>query len=358
MHRFSAAEGDCYHGSFHLSLLMPQIPKPICHKPKNKEEQTKNIIVVLTLKKHEDGAWITKLVNCLESILNLYNKQHDTIIEIRALETWMSQGWIISSPCFENISAIVNRVSDAASPPLFKATLAILQSAQSLGIPIVNGPKAYAMCGNKWCHHVLFSQAGIKSPSTLMFWSEEGNKNRIESIQEQIKLMNLGDGCTLLAKPNAGGFGAGIMPLTKPSEDIPSFEDCITILQKYEQPRDNKLYRVWFLDNKIQCAVERDVQDDESQFTTGCSGSCSIQRPKAWTVPADVANEIEQQLLPLLTDAHCGSVEFLYTQEGTRLYFDLNLLSTLPINARNDDVWDSEYDPWMEQARVVWNICK
>jgi hypothetical protein len=75
-------------------------------------------------------------------------------------------------------------------------------------------------------------------------------------------------------------------------------------------------------------------------------------------VPADVANEIEQQLLPLLTDAHCGSVEFLYTQEGTRLYFDLNLLSTLPINARNDDVWDSEYDPWMEQARVVWNICK
>jgi predicted transcriptional regulator len=48
-----------------------------------------------------------------------------------------------------------------------------------------------------------------------------------------------------------------------------------------------------------------------------------------------------------------------------RLYFDLNLLSTLPImtddievGAVSDDdlVWNHGYDPWLELAKAIWDF--
>ncbi|KAL7521021.1 LOW QUALITY PROTEIN: hypothetical protein ACHAWX_005716 [Stephanocyclus meneghinianus] len=327
-----------------------------------RESDTKNI-VILTLKKHEDGVWVQRLVHCLELIATEENQDGKALkVEVRALETWMERDGSSRHPTAS--ITLLPSVSDAARPSLFKATLAVLGAAQSFGIPIVNGPQTYALCGNKWCHHILFSRANLKSPSTLTFWNEDGaNKNTMECIQERIKPMNLDDGYTLLAKPNSGGFGTGIKRLTIPLQknDVPAFEDCITLLQKYEQPRGNKLYRVWFLRGKVQCAVERELQDDENQFTNAGSGNCSLQRlPRAWRVPVDVKDELEGRLLPLLTDAYCGSVEFLYSKEdSSRLYFDLNLLSTLPINVLNEEgVWDPSYDPWMEQAAAVWEIAQ
>ena len=63
---------------------------------------------------------------------------------------------------------IVNRVSDAAEPWEVKATLAILQQAQTVWkILVWNGPEAYSLCTNKWCHHVLFQRAGLQSPDTV-----------------------------------------------------------------------------------------------------------------------------------------------------------------------------------------------
>jgi hypothetical protein len=324
-------------------------------------------VIVLTLKKHRDGVWITRLVQCLERILILSAEDagQNTLIEVQSLETWMGGGWLVSSPCFDNISAIINRVSDAASPSHFKATLAILEVAQSRGIPIINGPRAYALCGNKWCHHVLFSQAGLSSPPTLAFWNDSANNDMVECLNEQLSCMKLLErGSTLLSKPNAGGFGAGIAKLTPPlkSHDIPVYEDSITLIQKYEQPIDNKFYRVWFLRGEVQCAIEREVTKDKgaSEFTNACSGSCSMQQPpKAWSVPPEVKDELEEKLLPLLLDAHCGSVEFLYCKDDARLYFDLNLLSTLPINVLNaDGVWDINYDPWMQLSQAVWDMVK
>lgn len=215
-------------------------------------------IVLLTLKKHRDGVWITRLVECLKQLSSTkYN--NGVVFEVRAIETWMEGGLVVSKCCFDNIAGIINRVSDAASPALFKATVAILTIAQSLGVPIVNGPQSYSVCGNKWCHHMLFTQAGLKSPATLSFWNDSSDKSTVESIEMQIKSMNLREGNSILVKPNAGGFGAGIKQTTLPLQDhdISAFEDSITLLQKFEQPLNNKLYRVWFLRGKVQCAVER-----------------------------------------------------------------------------------------------------
>jgi hypothetical protein len=73
-------------------------------------------------------------------------------------------------------------------------------------------------------------------------------------------------------------------------------------------------------------------------------------------IPDDVRNELEEGLLPLLPDAHAGSVEFLYDKAGRRLYFDLNLLSTLPLVERvqeAESVWGQDYDPWKEMANAI-----
>jgi len=329
----------------------------------------KKTIIILTLKKHEDGIWIRRLVKCLHQTLGTKNNDEQVIdVQVKPLEEWLGQGWLVSSlnQCFDNnVMGIVNRVSDAASPPLFKACCAILGAAQIRNIPIVNGPSAYALCGNKWCHHVLFSQAKLKSPRTLAFWNEDGNYNNNASISLRGKdgqIMEI-DKEYLLIKPNAGGFGAGIQRIPTTSlilEKLPTFEDSVTLLQSYERPKNNKLYRIWFLQGKVQCGIERHI-NEENDFTNACAGSCSLGEvpPKPWNIPFDVQEEIEQRLLPLLPDAHCGSVEFLYSQENgaERLYFDLNLLSTLPIRVDNaEGVWKENYDPWMELATAVLDV--
>ena len=73
-------------------------------------------------------------------------------------------------------------------------------------------------------------------------------------------------------------------------------------------------------------------------------------------VPSAVKEELEERLLPLLPDAHSASVEFLYNEQGHRLYFDLNLLSTLPlVDQVQDDksIWEKDYDPWKEMANAM-----
>ena len=164
------------------------------------------------------------------------------------------------------------------------------------------------------------------------------------------------------------------------------------LVQPYIPPQNQKIYRVWFLLGKVQCAVERTVTVDDkdkdgisSEFTNGCAGStCSIRSQRLqsspspptmtpWKVPMEVQREMEQQLLPLLSDAHCGSVEFLYDNNSTtkseqqpqskqlnpprRLYFDLNLLSTLPVNVNDPGaVWGPNNDPWQELADAIWKV--
>ena len=443
-------------------------------------------LIILTLKKHKDGIWIHKLVQALEE--TKLQRCRDggggasatttttttTTIEVQVLEDWLGEGFVVSSSSstsssptttliFHNVIGIVNRVSDAASPSLFKACCAILQTAQLLhNIPVVNGPTSYQLCANKWCHHILFQKANLSSPTTMTFFakqksdsgdedeeSEKTKEVRNENIcktfiinssdeNDENETTSLVPNYDLLIKPNAGGFGAGIRRLKgsrsdttiddlKFLDDLPTnYEDSMYLLQKYEQPYNNKLYRIWFLQGKIQCAIERSIisddnEDDDTQFTNGCAagggGTCSIIRPsnqqgqkqgrpsrpsplsssqliekmKPWKVPVGVQEEIENQLLPLLKDAHCGSVEFLYNSSSSssspsnkndnqesssshrddhqdeknkkRLYFDLNLLSTLPIvenlyddDDNNNDVWGKNYDPWSELAETVWNI--
>ena len=475
------------------------------HEQGKRNDQTagRGLLIVLTLRKHVDGIWITKLVEQLKKSVPTSSSFQQIEVGIRTLEDWLAEGWVISGEIEgatnHKIIGIVNRVSDAASPALFKACCAVLAAAeQSLKIPVWNGSSAYSLCGNKWRHHLLFRQAKLSAPTTMVYYTGHnylggdrgidenfGERRKAQkktiNIDTQIFRQNLSGNIDIVIKPNVGGFGAGIrkisLPLslassndsndaTKPSHtrrtadiSIPSsFEDEMALVQQYEIPRDGNIYRVWFLKGKVQCAVKRKVNSGEeaeegdskavsvsAEFTSGCAGgnTCKFSGPLdersagtnssknsgmtvdnrpafisslsrsppslpsnliPWKVPEKVRQEIEDQLLPLLLDAHCGSVEFLYASSRTpeavnttsscngenrdkremsksglskdsmmlscdhqrRLYFDLNLLSTLPIT-KNADITQHEvsgeriqhkvFDPWLELAHGIWEFC-
>ena len=130
-----------------------------------------NYLVVLTLKKHRDGIWITKLVERLQAVQQHEQQCNRTRnspgphieIQVRALEDWFVEGYLVSDPLNRSrdllpntmtIVGIINRVSDAAAPDLYKLCCTVLQvAAQFWHIPVWNGPNAYRLCGNKWCHH-------------------------------------------------------------------------------------------------------------------------------------------------------------------------------------------------------------
>ena len=143
-------------------------------------------------------------------------------------------------------------------------------------------------------------------------------------------------------------------------------------------------------------AYQKQQQEPSTdEFTSGCAGgTCQLgdrkrklqklsdemdnKAPVAtgflpWIVPEEVRQEIEDKLLPVLPeDAHCGSVEFLYkastgnTNEDSsdnkasipsrRLYFDLNLLSTLPVDPQSMD--PSQPDPWAQLAGSIVDFCR
>ena len=324
---------------------------------------------------------------------------------------------------FSRWIGLVNRVSDAAEPWEVKACMAILQLAKQVwNIPIWNGPDAYSLCTHKWCHHVLFKRARLKSPPTVVSMAQaqsapgcdSGNNDQerkavgmLHRIQQQGYPDRTRHTVDYLVKPNAGGFGAGIeqrqarlhttqqnatktttttttttSPLEFEVHGLPTYSDRVVLFQNYIQPKNSKIYRVWFLRGKVQCAVERSVDEQQQsteEFTSGCVGGRVCQRrPKEentsataisitssppphlqpWTVPEDVRREIEDQLAPVLPkDAHCGSVEFLYTSTKEknakqRLYFDLNLLSTLPVED-NPEKGASAADPWLQLASAI-----
>jgi hypothetical protein len=425
----------------------------------------KDTLAILTLKRHEDGIWIKRLVEALDQQQTQAHKIDDGPIRIQVvvLEELLQGPFFVSEPqptdnvdydisSFHRWRGLVNRISDAADTWEVKACLAILQLAKQIWkIPIWNGPDAYSLCTHKWCHHVLFQQARLHSPPTVvalqagtdattgMPEAMDGNPQEkvavymLHSIQPEKRHEDSSDMVPMtvpeatkslhyLIKPNAGGFGAGIErrqakvandssgkqcdPLSASPriqwsdspQSLPTFSDRFVLFQNYIQPQDGKIYRVWFLRGKVQCAVERHVDtiklaSDESQtdtssteeFTSGCVGvvcqrratgknvntepSSSPPHIQPWTVPESVRVEIENLLAPVLPqDAHCGSVEFMYSSTTTdapeRLYFDLNLLSTLPVDVPSGEVEFNTLssnevpDPWLELASAIWTFIK
>jgi hypothetical protein len=162
--------------------------------------QPKHHVVVLTLERHRDGSWITRLVEAIRQ------QDGECVITVLPVESVLGDEDVISSvPVPETATVLFNRVSDAADPILVKACMAILGLIYG-DIPVVNGAAAYALCTSKWCHHMLFHRAGLSTPRTKKFFRPDAAK-----IQLAMEVWDDPAVEHFLLKPNAGGFGAGIV---------------------------------------------------------------------------------------------------------------------------------------------------
>jgi len=368
-------------------------------------------IAILTLAKHQRGVWITKLVDELRRRGRGEGRHPPFTVEIVTIESLLDLDRFSpsSSPPWDGV---VNRVSDAADPVLVKSTLAILHAAELWNVPIFNGPRSYSICCNKVLHHHVFARSGLRTPRSVVLnrWTSSVAAAPVDIVAEYGKddpsiatrssvtgttqigrkllyaarrLMDVGCQWPILIKPNSAGFGAGIRIFANEEEllrfatdvsadPIPS-EDGVALLQEYVRPADDSIYRVWFLRGRVQCGVRRvllDSSNPTNDFTSGCAGgSCSLDldyaRKKskagtttyAWAVTDDVKEDIARILRVIGDDSDAGSIELLYDETGCKVYFDLNLLSTLPLvdgSIGNDTgVWPDEYNPWSELSEAI-----
>lgn len=284
--------------------------------------QRNHHIVLLTLERHQEGVWITRLVEELQrDKFTVPVKTTVLTLESVLNESSISGGGNVLPA---STTLLVNRVSDAASPSLAKACMSFLHLCN---VPVVNGADVYALCASKWCHHMLFAKAGLSSPRTRKFYQPD-----LERIQTAVENWDDPTVHRFLLKPNAGGFGEGITEYNRGDTvltELPVFSDEVVLLQEYHDSA--QIYRVWFLNGRVLCGT---VRSEITSFN-GCAAS-NIVAQDAYDIPEEVRVDIEDLLLPLLPNALTGSVEFLY-HGNKRLYFDLNLLSTLPLDRH--DVW-------------------
>lgn len=171
----------------------------------------------------------------------------------------------------------------------------------------------------------------MRSPLTHFVRTKEDILRAAETMQFPI-----------LLKPNAGGFSAGIMVLTSREEletRLPSFplpEGRMLLIQEYLKPKDNELFRAWFLAGGVHCALKT-VLPEGKLITSTCAASsessCALlgaaPKQRAVTVTDSVSSKIAHVFKTC--SAQCGSIEFLFTADDPDpVYFDLNMLSTLP----------------------------
>ena len=152
----------------------------------------------------------------------------------------------------------------------------------------------------------VLSKAGCDVPPSDMVSSLAGDPKRFREAVRSAASALLDDGVPwpLLAKPNCGGFGEGIVPFTcleelfqwADDESVSKSADGMTLLQQYLVPTDNSIHRVWFVRGKITAAVT--AKRAAPGFEGGCVGSCSLKDRaaapvfQAWDPPADVREKV------------------------------------------------------------------
>jgi len=266
-------------------------------------------VILLTRDEHARGSWLLDLEEALSA--------RDVATSTLSLSafTGVKDSW----------RCLVNRVSDAAPPADVKVALATIRACELRGIPVVNGSYAYSIGISKMLHYELFGLTGLATPPFVVV--RRGGPALVDvAVKAMLKY-------PLLIKPNAAGFGAGIVRVESAEElsalgpaalDGAFGSDGIALLQEFVVPEGGRTYRVWWAGGVVQRAVS--VQPACFSYNA-CVRSVPSQ---SWPVPAAVHAAVLE--LALLARADCGSVELLYSR-GKALYFDFNLLSTLPEKA-------------------------
>jgi len=345
----------------------------------------------------------------------LEHLKNDSTVEISLLDAKKAVYEDVQQCGLTSSSLLVNRVSDAQNPELAKFVLSLLQYAKDfLKIPTTNGLKTYNIACSKALQSQVISHLGLCQPETRIVRIQQGGASNTVRVQQDVASV-LGNailsgtsnidalrsaaeevGFPLLVKPNAGGFGAGIRKfstegelndalLSSGKEEIfSSSNDGVLLVQRCHE--NAEFYRIWHLDGKVQVATRVsehiDSKTGDGIFGSNSSGgdgasisynSCACSTSKEFVAfdpePA-VHDEIER--IVRFCGAAMGSIEFMVVpNEGEhgvgglqgrkcanrRLYFDINMLSTLPFSDRiefeSEELREKYSDPHKQVADFI-----
>lgn len=264
---------------------------------------------------------------------------------------------------------LVNCVSDAAPAHVQQQLVSAMRAAEAAGALVLNGPSAHAACAAKVAQHALLRAAGCPSPRTLAVSAASGAMLAKAADEHGLQY-------PLLLKPNAGGFGNGIVSFASP-DDLQAAEagseqlqgafsgGGLALLQEQLTSADGRVGRIWVLDGEVLCAVRAPLMQVGGSGKTSASGCMADASAAAAAVAWDPEPAIRAEVARLarMAGATWGSVEMISPSDASDaearwVYFDLNLscVSTLPDPASvadPDKVWRPGFQPYDEMARVI-----
>jgi glutathione synthase/RimK-type ligase-like ATP-grasp enzyme len=204
---------------------------------------------------------------------------------------------------------------------------------EQLGVPLVNGSRAYAMELSKALQLSLLADLGLPHP-----------KSRVLNDPDQLRSAASALEFPLIAKPNVGGSGAlmqrfdSVDDLVQADVDDLFAQDGTAILQEYHPQASGSIVRVEALDDRPLYAIR--ISNDPRQGFNLCPADI-CQVPGATVRPVEATQPppwVQDAVLRIFRTAgiDIGGVEYLESARDGQIYFyDINSLSNFVADAPN-----------------------
>jgi D-alanine-D-alanine ligase-like ATP-grasp enzyme len=250
-------------------------------------------------------------------------------------------------------SLVVNRVSASSylrghASAIFHAR-GYLEHLERLGVPVVNGTRAFALDTSKARQATLLAGLGLPSPRSRVV-------NHVDQIEPAAAELEY----PIIVKPNLGGSGA-LMQRFRSGRDLREALatgaldgvlglDNTAIVQEFHPPVGGSIVRVEALDGRFLYAIR--IQTDPDQGFNICPADiCQVDAATLESSAADgsakrslqiaVASPpgwVVQAVLQIFKTAgvDIGGVEYLESERDGQIYFyDINSLSNFVTDAPN-----------------------
>lgn len=245
-------------------------------------------------------------------------------------------------------SLLVNKVSPSsylrAHAPSIRMAKDLLPFAESRGIPVVNGSRAFALETSKARQLVLLAELGVRAPAA-----------RVVSDVAQIPAAASSLRYPVIVKPNVGGSGALMRRFDTADELADSLgaidlgPDGVGLVQEFHETADGTIRRVEFLDGEYLYAIRianqssRDFNlcpadicqvEDASDFDN-CVVDAPLKRTleiEAFDAPTDIIRDVLR--IARAGGLDVGGIEYLISaRDGLPYVYDINALSNFVTDA-------------------------
>jgi D-alanine-D-alanine ligase-like ATP-grasp enzyme len=238
-------------------------------------------------------------------------------------------------------SVVINRMSPSSwlrgHGSTIQSTANYLDYLEDIGMPVINGSKAYSFEISKARQLSLLNTLEIAHPKARVINSPSGVLAAAEGLAYPV-----------IVKPNVGGSGAGIISFDGPDTleaaaragDLEFGPDDTALVQEHLQAYNDEIIRVEFLDGEFLYAIR--LRLTPGTFNLCPADYCDIPGVasagdaraaiEAYKPPPKIIEDAG--LLLSATGADLGGVEYLINADtGEPTFYDINALSNFVADA-------------------------